>query len=56
MPMSFITCQTTLKAFKKTDFSVVREHEEFVWLHDRLVEEENYAGFVVSSVLTCDPW
>lgn len=40
--------QTTLKAFKKTDFTSVREHEEFVWLHDRFVENEDYAGIIVS--------
>ena len=40
--------QTTLKAFKKADFTTVREHEEFVWLHDRFVENEEYAGIIVS--------
>ena len=40
--------QTTLKAFKKADFTTVREHEEFVWLHDRFVENEDYAGIIVS--------
>ena len=39
--------QTTLSSFKKTDFSSVREHEEFVWLHDRFVESEEYAGIIV---------
>jgi len=41
--------QTTLKAFKKADFTTVRDHEEFVWLHDRFVENEDYAGLIVSS-------
>lgn len=27
---------------------MVREHEEFVWLHDRYVENEEYAGIIVS--------
>ena len=30
--------------------SVVRQHEEFIWLHDRFVENEDYAGIVVSNV------
>ena len=43
------TCsQTTLKVFKKTEFTCVREHEEFVWLHDRFVDNEEYAGIIVS--------
>ena len=40
--------KTTLPAFRKPDFSVVREHEEFVWLHDRFVENQGYAGYIVS--------
>ena len=47
----FHLVQTTLKAFKKTDFTSVREHEEFVWLHDRFVENEDYAGIIVSYYL-----
>lgn len=27
----------------------MRQHEEFVWLHDRFVENEEYAGIIVSS-------
>lgn len=42
-----IHTKTTLKTFKKSDFSVVREHEEFVWLHDRYVENEDYAGILI---------
>lgn len=42
--------QTTLTAFKKSDFSSVREHEEFVWLHDRFVENEDYAGILVCAI------
>ena len=33
----------------KSETSVVREHEEFMWLHGALDENENYAGFIVSS-------
>jgi len=40
--------QTTLPEFSKPEFSVVRQHEEFVWLHDRFEENEEYAGIVVS--------
>lgn len=39
--------QTSLPEFAKTDFLVVRQHEEFVWLHDRFEENEIYAGFIV---------
>ena len=39
--------QTTMKAFKKADFSVVREHEEFIWLHDHFIGNEELAGFIV---------
>ncbi|XP_048586487.1 sorting nexin-6 isoform X2 [Nematostella vectensis] len=39
--------KTTLPDFKESDFSVVREHEEFVWLHDRCVENEEYAGIII---------
>ena len=42
--------QTTLQQFKKSEMSVVRQHEEFIWLHDRFVENEDYAGIVVSNV------
>lgn len=41
--------KTTLPGFSKPDFSVVREHEEFVWLHDRFVENPDYAGYIVSA-------
>lgn len=39
---------TTLPGFAKKDFCVVRQHEEFVWLHDRIEENEEYAGYIVS--------
>ncbi|CAD6186659.1 unnamed protein product [Caenorhabditis auriculariae] len=31
----------------KPETSVVREHEEFLWLHTVLEENENYAGFII---------
>ncbi|CAB1313029.1 unnamed protein product [Coregonus sp. 'balchen'] len=32
---------------KKPDFSVPRQHEDFIWLHDTLVETEDYAGLII---------
>lgn len=40
--------KTTLPEFQKSEFFVVRQHEEFVWLHDRYEENEEYAGYIVS--------
>uniref|UniRef100_A0A336M9Q2 CSON014044 protein n=1 Tax=Culicoides sonorensis TaxID=179676 RepID=A0A336M9Q2_CULSO len=39
--------RTTLPGFAKNDFLVVRQHEEFVWLHDRFEENEEYAGYII---------
>jgi len=39
--------KTTMKEFKSNDFSVVRQHEEFVWLHDSYIEDERYAGLLI---------
>ena len=36
-----------MKEFDGKEFSVIRDHEEFIWLHDRFVENEDYAGIVV---------
>ncbi len=44
----FFFFQTTLPEFRESEFSVVRQHEEFIWLHDRYEENEDYAGIVVS--------
>lgn len=44
--------QTTLPEFQKTEFFVVRQHEEFVWLHDRFEENEEYAGYIVCTLNT----
>lgn len=35
----------------RPETSVVREHEEFLWLHSVLDENESYAGFIVSWTL-----
>ncbi|KAL4237584.1 Sorting nexin-5 [Mactra antiquata] len=39
--------KTTLSQFKESEFSVVRQHEEFTWLHDRYVENPEYAGIII---------
>lgn len=40
--------RTTFPQYAKKDFFVVRQHEEFIWLHDRFEENEEYAGYIVS--------
>uniref|UniRef100_A0A8C3ADA2 Sorting nexin 5 n=1 Tax=Cyclopterus lumpus TaxID=8103 RepID=A0A8C3ADA2_CYCLU len=42
--------KTTLSSFQKPDFSVPRQHEDFIWLHDTLVETEDYAGLIIPPV------
>lgn len=39
--------QSGLPHFAQSEFSVVRQHEEFIWLHDTYVENEEYAGLIV---------
>ncbi|XP_043220247.1 sorting nexin-6-like isoform X1 [Amphibalanus amphitrite] len=39
--------RTTLPCFAKPEFSVVRLHEEFIWLHHSLEENERYSGFII---------
>ncbi|KAL9875299.1 sorting nexin-32 isoform X2 [Glossina fuscipes] len=39
--------RTTLPGFAKSDNNVVRQHEEFVWLHDRFEENEDYGGYII---------
>ncbi|XP_065156344.1 sorting nexin-6 isoform X1 [Atheta coriaria] len=39
--------RTTLKNFQKSEFLVVRQHEEFIWLHDRYEENPIYAGYII---------
>lgn len=43
--------RTTFPTYAKKDFFVVRQHEEFIWLHDRYEENENYAGYIVSQLM-----
>src|SRR4051812_40984522 len=40
--------KTTMPEFTKQEISVVREHEEFIWLHNCLEDNEASAGFIVS--------
>ena len=40
--------QTALPSFQQRHMSVVRCHEEFIWLHDMLNENPEYAGYIVS--------
>lgn len=39
--------RTTLPGYVKPDFYVVRQHEEFVWLHDRFEENDEYGGYII---------
>lgn len=39
--------KTTLSVFQQREFSVVRQHEEFIWLHDCFVENEDYSAFLI---------
>lgn len=39
--------RTKLPQFTKPVLSVVRQHEEFIWLHDCLVENDQYAGYII---------
>uniref|UniRef100_A0A4W3I2I1 Sorting nexin 5 n=2 Tax=Callorhinchus milii TaxID=7868 RepID=A0A4W3I2I1_CALMI len=42
--------KTKVPTFKKSEFSVIRQHEDFIWLHDTLVESEEYAGIIIPPV------
>ncbi|KAF7637314.1 Sorting nexin [Meloidogyne graminicola] len=39
--------KTTFSEFSKSEISVVREHDEFIWLHNCLEDCEDYAGFII---------
>ncbi|XP_016001588.1 sorting nexin-5 isoform X1 [Rousettus aegyptiacus] len=39
--------KTTLPTFQSPEFSVTRQHEDFVWLHDTLTETADYAGLII---------
>jgi sorting nexin-5/6/32 len=42
-----IQTKTSLKTFKEPQLNVTREHEEFIWLHDRYIENDEFAGVIV---------
>ncbi len=46
----FFFVKSKLSIFKESEFNVTRQHEEFVWLHDRYNENEEYAGLIVNSL------
>lgn len=39
--------RTTLPHFVKPVLSVVRQHEEFIWLHDCIEDNDQYAGYII---------
>jgi sorting nexin-5/6/32 len=39
--------KSKLTIFQESDFSVTRLHEEFIWLHERYNENEEYAGLII---------
>ncbi|KAK2110612.1 Sorting nexin-5 [Saguinus oedipus] len=39
--------KTTLPTFQSPEFSVTRQHEDFVWLHDTLIETTDYVGLII---------
>jgi sorting nexin-5/6/32 len=39
--------KTSLQKFVRTEFSVIRLHEEFIWLHDTFAENPDYDGFII---------
>ncbi|OWK08892.1 SNX6, partial [Cervus elaphus hippelaphus] len=42
--------KSSLPNFKQNEFSVVRQHEEFIWLHDSFIENEDYAGYIYLAI------
>eukprot|EP00093_Oithona_nana_P013973 13973.XXX_590090_591441_1 [CDS] Oithona nana genome sequencing. len=39
--------RTSMPRFAKGEFSVIRLHEEFVWLHDTFADNAEYGGYVI---------
>jgi len=39
--------KTTLPEYNQSEMSVVRQHEEFIWLHDRFAENQDYEGYII---------
>lgn len=42
-----VQTRTNLPQFSKPTLSVVRQHEEFIWLHDCLEDNDQYAGYII---------
>ncbi|XP_022659841.1 sorting nexin-6-like [Varroa jacobsoni] len=42
-----VRTRSSLANFDKPDVSVVRQHEEFLWLHQVLEENETYVGYII---------
>ncbi|OQR76366.1 sorting nexin-6-like [Tropilaelaps mercedesae] len=42
-----VKTRSSLAGFENPDVSVMRQHEEFLWLHSLLEEEERYAGYII---------
>ncbi|XP_063683546.1 sorting nexin-6-like isoform X2 [Bolinopsis microptera] len=42
-----IQTKTALPSFSQHQMSVIRCHEEFIWLHDMLSENPEYAGYII---------
>lgn len=42
-----VRSKSTMPSFDKPEMSVVRQHEEFVWLHTMIEENEAYAGYLI---------
>jgi len=39
--------KTTLPEYNQRECTVIRQHEEFIWLHDCFQENEDYAGYII---------
>ena len=48
--------KTKSSIFQEADFNVTRQHEEFIWLHDRFNENEEYAGLIVGFASNVIPY
>jgi len=42
-----VQTNTGMPEFQKSEFSVLRFHEDFLWLHDVIQENPTYAGFII---------
>uniref|UniRef100_A0A6I8NM48 Sorting nexin 32 n=1 Tax=Ornithorhynchus anatinus TaxID=9258 RepID=A0A6I8NM48_ORNAN len=42
-----VQTKSCLPHFAQAEFSVVRQHEEFIWLHDAYTDNQDYAGIII---------